>query len=89
MDNPIVNKWLDFADRVIWTCLQAAAGAVVVVLASDSIDWKQGLAFVGVTTLAAACKVIIGQRTGDDNTGAILLPGESAIQPPAQSAPGS
>lgn len=80
--NPRVNKLLDFLERVIWTALQAAAGAFIVVLTADSVDWEQGLAFVGITTLLAACKVIVGQRFGADETGAILPPGQSAIIPP-------
>jgi hypothetical protein len=86
MDNPRVNKWLDFLERVVWTALQAAAGAAIVVLASD-VDWQQGLAFVGITTLAAVAKVVVGQNTGVDDTGAILPPGESAIEPPPEDAP--
>ena len=81
MDNPRVNRWLDFFERVIWTALQAAAAAVITVLASD-VTWEQGLAFVGIAALLAACKVIVGQHTGRDESGAILLPGESAIAPP-------
>jgi hypothetical protein len=80
-NNPRVNKWLDFGERVIWTALQAAAAAVITVLASD-VTWDQGLAFVGIATLLAACKVIVGQHIGADETGAILPPGESAISPP-------
>jgi hypothetical protein len=83
MDNPRVNKWVDFLERVIWTALQSAAGAVIVTLSSD-VEWKQALAFVGITTLAAVAKVVVGQRIGEDQTGAILPPGESAIQPPPQ-----
>jgi hypothetical protein len=82
--NPRVNKWVDFLERVIWTALQAAAGATIVVLGTD-VTWQDGLKFVGITTLAAVVKVIVGQRFGSDETGAVLPPGQAAIQPPPQS----
>jgi hypothetical protein len=84
MNNPRVNKWLDFFERVIWTAIQAAAAATITVLASD-VTWEQGLVFVGIATLAAACKVIIGQHVGADETGSITLTGESPVQPPPES----
>ena len=81
-NNPKVNQWLDFLERVVWTGIQSFAGAMIVVLTADSVDWEQGLAFAGITTLLAACKVIAGQHFGADESGAILPPGQSAINPP-------
>lgn len=78
--NPRVDKWLDLADRVGWTAIAAAAGAVVTVLATDGIGWEEGLTFVGVTTLGTVVKVIIGQRTGVDDSGALI--GRPVITPP-------
>ncbi len=77
--NPVVNKWLDLVDRVGWTAIQAAAAAVVVYLSSDDIGWKEGLTFVGVAVAVAICKVVIGQNTGSDDTGALI--GQPVIEP--------
>ena len=71
-NNPIVHKYVDLADRVIWTGLAAAAGAVITALATDGIGWEEALTFVGVTTLITVCKVIVGQNTGKDDTGALI-----------------
>jgi hypothetical protein len=65
-------NWRDFAERVGWTALQAAAGAGLAALATDGIGWEEALTFVGVTTLVAVCKVIIAQRAGSDDSGAAL-----------------
>lgn len=78
--NVQVNKWLDLVDRVGWTAIQAAAGALVAYLATDSIGWEEGLVFVGVAVAVAICKVVIGQSTGADNTGSLI--GQAVIQPP-------
>ena len=78
--NPRVNKWLDLIDRAGWTGIQAAAAAVVTYLATDGIGWEEGLIFVGTATLAAICKVMIGQRTGGDETGALI--GQPVVTPP-------
>lgn len=75
-----VNKWLDLLDRAGWTAVQAAAGAIITYLALDSIGWEEGLVFVGVATLVAVCKVVVGQNTGTDDTGALI--GKSPIAPP-------
>ena len=68
--NPRVNKWLDLLDRVGWTAIQAAAAAAVTYLTTDQdLGWSEALTFVGVATLVAALKVVIGQNTGADDTG--------------------
>lgn len=82
MTNPIVNKWLDLADRVGWTGIQAAAGAIVAYLATDGIGWEEGLIFVGTAVLVAIAKVIVGQNTGPDNSGSLI--GQPVILPPAK-----
>jgi hypothetical protein len=82
--NPRVDKWLDLLDRAGWTAIQAAAGAVVAYLAFDDIGWEEGLVFVGAATAAAVLKVIIGQNTGSDDTGAL---GVSPIQPAPEDRP--
>jgi hypothetical protein len=70
------SKWIDFGERVGWTAIQAAAGAVIVVL-STGVDWKQGLLFVGITTAGAVAKVAVAFRVGDEN-GALPLRTPSA-----------
>jgi len=75
-----VNKWLDLLDRAGWTAVQAAAGAFIAYLATDSIGWEEGLVFVGVATAVAVAKVVVGQNTGTDDTGALI--GTPVIEPP-------
>lgn len=66
----IVNKWVDFADRVGWTAVQALGAAIITVLSTD-VDWKQGLIFVGIAVLLAIAKVTVAQNTGKDDLGSI------------------
>lgn len=80
---PRVNKWLDLLDRAGWTAVQAAAGAVITYFALDSIGWEEGLLFVGASALIAVCKVVVGQNTGTDDTGALV--GKPVIEPPPSS----
>jgi hypothetical protein len=79
MNDVRVNRWIDFGERVAWTAIQAAGGAVITVLASD-VTWEQGLVFVGITTLGAVAKVAIAQRLGKDDLGALPLPGQHVIE---------
>jgi hypothetical protein len=83
--NPVVNKWLDLADRVGWTAIQAAAGAVVAYLAFDDIGWQEGFVFVGTAVLVAIAKVLVGQNTGADNSGSLI--GQAVIEPSPTSKP--
>jgi hypothetical protein len=79
--DPKVNRWLDLLDRVGWTAVQAAIGALAAYLGSgDDFDWKTALYFVGGATLAAVAKVVIGQNTGSDDTGSLI--GKSVVEPP-------
>ena len=64
-----VNQWKDFLERVAWTAIQAAAAATLTALALDDVTWKEGLTFVGIATLAAACKVILAQQVGTRGSG--------------------
>ena len=76
-----VNKWLDFLDRVGWTAVQAAAAALLVYLTdTDAIGWETGIKFVAIATAVAVLKVIVGQNTGTDDTGALI--GEPVVEPP-------
>ena len=77
---PKVNKWLDLIDRAGWTAVQSAAGAFIAYLAFDDIGWEEGLLFVASATAVAVAKVIIGQNTGSDDTGALI--GQPVIEPP-------
>jgi len=77
---PRVNKWLDLLDRAGWTAIQAAGGALLAYLVTDDFTWEQALAVTGTATAIAVLKVIIGQRTGTDNTGSLI--GQPVIEPP-------
>lgn len=81
--SPRVDKWLDLLDRVGWTALQAAGSAVIVVLTDgDGVSWVDGVKFVAIAAGLAAVKVLIGQRTGSDETGSLI--GRPVIEPPAK-----
>lgn len=77
---PRVNKWLDLLDRAGWTAVQAAAGAVIAWQATDEVGWNAALWFVGSAVVVAVVKVVIGQNTGVDDTGALI--GQPVIEPP-------
>lgn len=77
---PRVNKWLDLLDRVGWTAIQAASGALLAYLVTDDFTWNQALAVVGTATIIAVLKVVVGQNTGTDNTGSLV--GTPVIEPP-------
>jgi hypothetical protein len=76
---PKVNKWLDLIDRAGWTAVQAAAGAALAALALD-IGWEEFLVIVATATAVATLKVVVGQNTGPDDTGALI--GQPVIEPP-------
>jgi hypothetical protein len=78
---PRINKWLDLLDRVGWTALEAASGAAITVLTGATLGWRAALTFVGTTTLVAVGKVVLAQRTGTNDLGA-LVPGEVITPPP-------
>lgn len=75
---PRVNKWLDLIDRAGWTALQAAAGAGLAALTLN-LGWHEFLVVVLTAAGVAVCKVVIGQNTGDDNTGSLI--GTDVIEP--------
>jgi hypothetical protein len=77
-----INKWLDFLDRVGWTAIQAACGAIVVVLTSNGVSWEEGAKMVGVAVVVAVVKVIASQNTGTDNLGS-AVPGQVLEPAPA------
>lgn len=79
---PRVNKWLDLLDRAGWTAVQAAAGAFIAWQATDEVGWSAAAWFVGGAVVVAIAKVVIGQNTGTDDTGALI--GTSVIEPPPQ-----
>lgn len=82
---PRVNKWLDLLDRVGWTAIQAASASLIAYLATDDFGWKQAGVVVGTATLVAVLKVVVGQNTGTDDTGALI--GQSVIEPAPQAKP--
>lgn len=84
----VINKWVDFGERIAWTAIQSAAGAVIVVL-TTGVNWKEGLLFVGITTLGAVAKVTVAQRIGDDDLAAIPPSGQRVfvLSTPAVEAP--
>jgi hypothetical protein len=77
-----INKWLDFLDRVGWTAIQAACGAIVVVLTSNGVSWEEGAKMVGVAVAIAVVKVIAAQRAGTNDLGA-AVPGQVLEEAPA------
>lgn len=84
--NPRVNRWLDLLDRVGWTALQAAGAALLTYLSTgQSFGWEEAGVFVGYAALLAALKVLVGQSTGTDDTGALI--GKPVIEPPPESGP--
>lgn len=78
--NVRVNKWLDLLDRAGWTAIQAAGGSLLAYLATDDFTWEQALAVTATATAIAVLKVIIGQKTGGDETGALI--GQPVVSPP-------
>jgi hypothetical protein len=76
---PVVNKWLDLLDRSGWTAFQAAAAAFITYIATDDIGWEEGLLFIGTAAAISVAKVVIGQNTGTDDTGALI--GQPVIMP--------
>ena len=84
--NPIVNRWLDLLDRVGWTALQAAAAAGIVVLSGTGVvEWRGALLFIATATAISVLKVVVGQRTGSDDTGSLI--GTPVIEPPPEATP--
>jgi hypothetical protein len=77
---PKVNKWLDLLDRVGWTAVYALAGALFVVLTESGFTWETGLKFVASQVVLVTLKVVIGQNTGQDETGSLI--GTPVIEPP-------
>lgn len=74
-----VNKWLDLLDRAGWTAVQSAAGAALAA-ATLNLGWQEFLVVVGGAAGIAVLKVVVGQNTGTDDTGALI--GTSPIAPP-------
>ncbi len=80
---PAVNRWLDLLDRVGWTAIQAAAGAILVFTTSDSaFSWQALGTFVGGAVVTAIVKVLIGQHTGKSDDGSLI--GTAVIAPPPE-----
>jgi len=76
---PKVNKWLDLLDRAGWAAVQASAGALIAWQATDQVGWQAALWFIGGASLVAVAKVVVGQNTGTDDTGALI--GTPVIEP--------
>lgn len=82
---PRVNKWLDLLDRAGWTAVQASAGALLAWQATDDVGWQSAVTFVVGATLFAVAKVVVGQNTGSDDTGALI--GTPVIEPEVKDKP--
>lgn len=83
---PRVNKWLDLLDRVGWTAVQAAAGALALYLSGQGVlTWKGAGIVVVVAVLGAIVKVTVGQNTGEGDDGSLI--GTPVVEPPPQSPP--
>lgn len=78
---PKVNRWLDLLDRAGWTAVQTAAGAALTALTLH-LSWAEFAVTVGGATAVAVLKVVIGQNTGTDETGALI--GTPVIEPPPE-----
>jgi hypothetical protein len=76
---PRVNKWLDLLDRAGWAFVVAAAAAGLTYLTDSNMSWDVAIKFVAFAGLGAALKVIVGQNTGSDDTGALI--GTPVIEP--------
>lgn len=83
--NPKVNRWLDLLDRVGWTAVQSAAGALIAWQATGEVGWSAAAWFVGGAVVVAVAKVVTGQRTGSDDTGSLI--GAPVIEPAPTAAP--
>lgn len=59
---------LDAIERIIWTAIQAAAGAFIDIAASGELTWRA----VGYATLIALAKVIVAKGVGDPDSAATL-----------------
>lgn len=82
MTHPVVNKLLDFVDRVGWTVIVAALAATATALTTEGMGWQEGVKFVAVAGIGTALKVLVGQNTGSDDTGSLI--GTSVIEPPPE-----
>lgn len=71
-----VNKFKDFAERVVWTAVQAAAAAA---LATGFDNWNLTGKVAGIAAVVAALKVIVAQNVGTHDDGA-AIPG-GVIEP--------
>lgn len=76
-----VNKYVDFAERVGWTAVQAAAGAALTVLTGADINWATAGKFVAITAAIAALKVIVAQSGSGSGLGAVPDPAQKATTP--------
>lgn len=77
---PRVSKSLDFLDRVGWTIIVAVLSALLTVVTSNDIGWQEAVKFVVIAAIGTALKVLAGQNTGTDDTGALI--GKPVIEPP-------
>ena len=59
--------WLDAAERVAWTAVEAAAGALIDLLQSGSVTWRAALYAVAVAVL----KVLAARKIGSPTSAAI------------------
>ena len=79
--NERLNKYVDLADRTIWTFIQAFLAFIAVdAFWSDDLSWGAKLGGAAIAALIAAAKTVVAQRTGNDELGD-LVPGQDVIQP--------
>ena len=71
-----INRWVDLLDRMAWTFVQAAAGALLV-LGFD--DWKAAGAAAAVAGAIAAIKTAAAQQVGGSPLGD-AVPGASVVE---------
>lgn len=76
----MVNKTLDFIERVAWTFIQTFLGVLIASNIDGSTDWSEVLYAALIAGGIAAAKVIIAQNIGGSG-GGDLLPGKDTVTP--------
>lgn len=64
-----VNKYKDFAERVAWSAIQAAAATALV---TGFDNWALTAKVSAVAAITAALKVVVAQNVGDSGDGAAI-----------------
>lgn len=60
--------WTDAVERVVWTAVEAAAGALLDVMLSGQVTWRAAAYAVGIAVL----KVLAAKGFGDSQSAAAI-----------------